>query len=64
MKHERPLRVDEERCVGCRACMQIGCPAISQRDDKAHVDQTLCVGCGVCEQLCSFDAFQKAGEEG
>ena len=52
VKHNAPLSVDENKCIGCKACMRIGCPAISIQNGKAHVDATLCVGCGVCEQLC------------
>ena len=62
VKHKKPLAVDPEKCVGCKACMKIGCPAISIADGKAKVDATQCVGCGVCEQLCKFDAL-KAPEE-
>ena len=58
VKHKAPLSVDESKCVGCKSCMKIGCPAISIVDGKARVDNTLCVGCGVCEQLCKFDALQ------
>ena len=64
VKHEAPLTVDPVKCVGCRSCMKIGCPAISIREGKAHVDATLCVGCGVCEQLCGVKAFQSTGKEG
>ena len=64
VKHKPPLRVDPDKCVGCRACMKIGCPAISFRDGKSHVDQTLCVGCGVCAQLCRFNAFESTAKEG
>ena len=63
VKHNKPLSVDPDKCVGCKACMKIGCPAISIVDGKANVDETLCVGCGVCEQLCKFDAL-KAAKEG
>ena len=62
VKHKVPLTVDTGKCVGCKACMKIGCPAISVTDGKAGVDATLCVGCGVCQQLCKFDALQ-TGEE-
>ena len=64
VKHDPPLRVNTDRCVGCKSCMRIGCPAISVRDGKARVDATLCVGCGVCEQLCKFGAFESTGKEG
>ena len=62
VKHKAPLTVDTGKCVGCKTCMKIGCPAISVTDGKAGVDATLCVGCGVCQQLCKFDALQ-TGEE-
>ena len=59
VKHKAPLAVDAEKCVGCKACMKIGCPAISIVDGKAKVDATQCVGCGVCEQLCKFGALKE-----
>jgi indolepyruvate ferredoxin oxidoreductase alpha subunit len=58
VKHNPPLKVDESKCIGCKSCMRIGCPAISIIDGKAKIDNTLCVGCGVCEQLCKFDALK------
>lgn len=57
VKHPGPICSDPEKCKGCKACMKIGCPAISMGDGKAKIDATLCVGCGVCEQLCKFDAL-------
>ena len=63
VKHKPPLKVNTEKCVGCKSCMKIGCPAISIKGGKAHVDNTLCVGCGVCRQLCRFDAFESTGKE-
>ena len=59
VKHKPPFRVNEDKCRGCKACMQIGCPAISVREGKARVDHTLCVGCGVCTQLCKFGAIEE-----
>ena len=59
VKHKAPLVVDQDKCVGCKACMKIGCPAISIVDGKAKVDATQCVGCGVCEQLCKLGALKE-----
>ena len=64
VKHKPPLKVSTEKCVGCKSCMKIGCPALSIKDGHAHVDPTLCVGCGVCEQLCRFNAFEHTVNEG
>lgn len=58
VKHKKPLLVDKDKCVGCKSCMRLGCPAISIKGGKAAIDVTLCVGCGVCQQLCNFDALQ------
>lgn len=58
VKHSAPLKVATDKCVGCKACMKLGCPAISMKNGKACVDVTLCVGCGVCQQMCKFDALQ------
>ncbi len=64
VKHQAPLAVDPAKCVGCKSCMKIGCPAISIKEGKARVDATLCVGCGVCEQLCGVSAFHSTKKEG
>ena len=58
VKHSAPLTVDTEKCVGCKACMQVGCPAVSVVDGKAHIDRTQCVGCNVCSQMCKFGALK------
>ena len=63
VKHNPPLCVDKSKCIGCKSCMRIGCPAISIKEGKAVVDQTLCVGCGVCEQLCPVKAFESSAKE-
>ena len=60
VKHKAPLVSDADKCVGCKACMKIGCPAISMENGKAKIDTTQCVGCGVCEQLCKLGALKEA----
>ncbi len=62
VKHPGPISCDSSKCVGCRSCMQIGCPAISIVDKKAVIDNTLCTGCGVCGQLCKLGALDARKE--
>ena len=62
VKPKKALVVNKDKCKSCKACMKLGCPAISMHDGKAAIDATLCVGCDVCQQLCPFDAIEKVGE--
>ena len=57
VKHNPPLSVAPDKCIGCKACLGIGCPAISYREGKAVIDATQCVGCGVCKGLCPKGAI-------
>lgn len=59
VKHPPALVVEEGECVGCKACLGIGCPAISMRGSKAKIDATQCVGCGVCTTLCRKEAIRR-----
>jgi indolepyruvate ferredoxin oxidoreductase alpha subunit len=63
VKHNAPLKVNKDKCVGCKSCMKIGCPAISIKNGKATIDTTLCVGCNVCSQLCPVGAFSAPEKE-
>ncbi len=64
VKHKPPLKVNAQKCIGCKACLGIGCPAISIREGKAVIDHTQCVGCGVCTGLCPKGAISSVeGEE-
>ena len=63
VKHNKPLKVNTDKCVGCKSCMRIGCPAISMKDGKASIDTTLCVGCNVCSQLCPVGALEAPERE-
>ena len=57
VKHKPALKVEPEKCIGCKSCLGIGCPAISLREGKAGIDGTQCVGCGVCTTLCPKGAI-------
>lgn len=57
VKRKPSLVVDESKCVGCKACMKIGCPCISVTDKKAKIDASMCVGCDLCKQMCKFGAL-------
>lgn len=59
VKHQPPLRINEDKCVGCKMCMKIGCPALSVKNKKAVIDPTMCVGCEVCTQMCKMGAIEK-----
>lgn len=56
-----PFKIDKEKCVGCQACVQVGCPAISYlpKEKKSEINISLCVGCGFCKQMCKFEAIEQ-----
>lgn len=53
--------VDEEKCVGCKMCTKVGCPAVSfdKSSKKSSIDKNQCVGCEVCLQVCPTKAIGK-----
>ena len=59
VKAKPPVKVNNDKCVGCRQCMKLGCPAISFKKKKKKIDFTQCVGCDVCTQLCRVGAIEK-----
>jgi indolepyruvate ferredoxin oxidoreductase alpha subunit len=76
-EQERPVfRLVEELCTGCKACLNLGCPAIewasftpeqalragkkAKQRGIAPINALLCDGCNVCPQVCQFKAFVEA----
>lgn len=69
----KPLRVDPDKCTGCKVCLGLGCPPISwkrlediditiekktkKQEGIAVIDSSVCNGCSLCLQLCSAGAI-------
>ena len=62
VKPQPALRVEDAKCVGCKACLTVGCPAISFKDGKAVIDSET-VGCGVCAYACRTGALVRSASE-
>jgi indolepyruvate ferredoxin oxidoreductase, alpha subunit len=64
---QKSLKVDPDKCNGCKMCLGLGCPPISwERIEKQEgskksgismIDENLCNGCGLCLQVCKFGAI-------
>ncbi|MCF6465142.1 indolepyruvate ferredoxin oxidoreductase subunit alpha [Clostridium sp. Cult2] len=56
--------IDEDKCIGCKMCVNTGCPAIhfDKAAKKSRIDKVQCVGCEVCMQVCPVKAISKVGE--
>ena len=77
MLHKREKRkfqypyytVSINMCRGCKACLEIGCPAISwvekegetkdgkKRKGTVLINRLQCPGCGLCAQICKFESI-------
>ena len=51
--------VDQDKCVGCKKCLGVGCPAVLVEGKKARIDPNQCVGCTVCAQVCPMGAIAR-----
>lgn len=63
VKPQPALRVEDAKCVGCKVCLTVGCPAISFKDGKAVIDSVQCLGCGVCAYACRTGALVRSASE-
>ena len=69
VKHSAPLTVDRDKCVGCKMCLNVGCPALSQVKDevsgktKATISNSQCTGCGICKFACKVNAIKEGSEQ-
>ena len=59
VKPAKPMVVDGDKCVGCKACVnKLGCPALVLDGKKVKVEPSLCTGCTLCSQVCPVGAIQ------
>ncbi len=77
-KYNKPLQVDSGKCIGCKTCVNLGCPAISyqpvegemamtadgkKRKGISRIEASLCPGCHLCYQVCKFGAIRSQEEK-
>ncbi|AFK51538.1 indolepyruvate ferredoxin oxidoreductase subunit alpha [Thermogladius calderae 1633] len=62
LKTVKKYRVIEDKCTGCRACVNVtGCPALYIEDGKAKIVEDDCTGCGLCARFCPYKAIVEVG---
>lgn len=54
--------IESKKCIYCKQCLAIGCPAIENLGNSVRINKELCVGCGVCTQMCKFEAIISEGK--
>lgn len=54
---DTPFFVEANKCVDCKRCLRVGCPAIGYQDNKAYIIEDMCTGCAVCAHVCPTDAI-------
>ena len=59
-----PYATDHEMCVGCQACVRLGCPAIHWDATRklSSIDASLCRGCGLCAEVCKFESIHRTDD--
>jgi indolepyruvate ferredoxin oxidoreductase alpha subunit len=51
--------VDTAKCIECRMCFRVGCPATAKAPTgKTQINSLLCIGCDICRQVCKPGAIQ------
>ena len=56
-----PIRVSQEACIGCGACIGV-CPTealVMNADGKVDCNDALCIDCGACIGTCPVEAISQ-----
>jgi len=55
------MHVSPNACIGCKACMRAGCPALiyDVSTKKVSIDASQCDGCNICAQICPKQAISR-----
>jgi len=51
--------IDDQKCIKCGNCLDLGCPAIELFEGTYRINPILCVSCGLCEKVCRKGAIAK-----
>ncbi|MDI3534514.1 MAG: indolepyruvate ferredoxin oxidoreductase, alpha subunit [Thermosediminibacterales bacterium] len=54
----KPYCVNTETCIECGLCLELGCPAITNRS-LISIDETMCNGCGLCADVCPTNSITR-----
>ncbi len=63
------MAVDQDNCIACQACMNLGCPAITWSEGyhegrhKVEINPDSCIGCSLCAQICTSDSIIPAAPQ-
>ncbi len=58
LKNVSTLKLDEEKCTGCGACLEV-CPheVLVMNSKRVHIrNRDACMECGACSRNCPFEA--------
>ncbi len=55
-------QVQQDKCVHCKMCLGLGCPAIVLKEKEVSINREMCNACGLCWQVCKFDAIVRVGD--
>lgn len=61
-QRQTPYGVDDDACIDCGQCLDLGCPALVPGEGSPVIETSLCTGCGLCSLVCPVTAIEKLQE--